>query len=415
MIERITVLGGSSVYTPELIQSLVSHNLNVKEVVLVGRSGPKLSIVARFCQRMVARTGFPLAIHHTTDLEAGIRGARYVVNAIRVGGMPARARDEKIPPQFGMLGDETLGAGGIANALRTLPVVFDIARIIESVNPQAILINLSNPLGIIIEALGRYTKVNAIGVCDLPALTVKRIAEVLRCPPGEIAVDYVGINHFGWVQDVKIDGRSYLTYLLDKLARSRQDGFDHELIGLFRMIPTRTAGLFYHQLEYLKKQHNHEPVRAEILHEAEQQILRSYQDEHLHEIPELVRERDAAWYEEGIVPLIEALESKSGRCMVLCVRNGETIRDFPEESSIEASVWVGRKEWCTKPIGSCPRFMRGLCIAVKESDRLIIEAVRHKSYECAMQALAIHPLVPSVRTAKKFLDYLAKEDGLELH
>ena len=255
MIERIAVLGGSSVYTPELVLSLVAHNLNVKEVVLVGRPGQKLPIVARFCQRLVDRTGFPVLIHHTTDLEAGVRGARYVINAIRVGGMLARARDEKVPPQFGMLGDETLGAGGFANAMRTLPVVFDIANTIESINPHATFINLTNPLGIVVEALGRYSKLNVIGACDLPSVTVKKIAEVLRCSPNEVTVDYVGLNHLGWIQDVKIDGRSYMTYLLDKLERSKEDGFDHALIELFRMIPTRTVGLFFHQTELLKKQH----------------------------------------------------------------------------------------------------------------------------------------------------------------
>ncbi len=415
MIERIAVLGGSSVYTPELVLSLVAHNLNVKEVVLVGRPGQKLPIVARFCQRLVDRTGFPVLIHHTTDLEAGVRGARYVINAIRVGGMLARARDEKVPPQFGMLGDETLGAGGFANAMRTLPVVFDIANTIESINPHATFINLTNPLGIVVEALGRYSKLNVIGACDLPSVTVKKIAEVLRCSPNEVTVDYVGLNHLGWIQDVKIDGRSYMTYLLDKLERSKEDGFDHALIELFRMIPTRTVGLFFHQTELLKKQHNHGPVRAEVLHEAEQQILKSYQDEHLCEIPELARERNAVWYEEIIVPLVEALESKTEHCMVLCMRNGETIRDLPEESSVEVPVWVSKKELRTKPIGNCPRFMKGLCMSVKESDRLTIEAVRHKSYECALQALAIHPLVPSLQAAKKFLEYLVREDGLELH
>lgn len=415
MIERIAVLGGSSVYTPELVLSLIAHNLNVKEVVLIGRSGHKLPIVARFCQRLVDRTGFPVSIHHTTDLEAGVRGARYVINAVRVGGMLARARDEKVPPQHGLLGDETLGAGGFANAMRTLPVVFDIASTIESVNPSATFINLTNPLGIIIEALGRYSKLNAIGVCDLPSVTVKRIAEVLRCSPTEVTVDYVGLNHFGWIQDVKLDGRSYMTYLLDKLDRSKEDGFDHALIELFRMIPTRTAGLFYHQTEHLKKQHNHDSSRAEVLHEAEQQILRLYQDEHLCEIPELARERNAIWYEEVIVPLIEALESKTEHCMVLCVRNGETIRDLPEDSSVEVPVWISKKELRAKPIGCCPRFMKGLCAAIKESDRLTIEAARHKSYECALQALVVHPLVPSLQSAKKFLEQLVREEGLELH
>lgn len=415
MIERIAVLGGSSVYTPELIQSIISHNVNVKEIVLIGRPGHKLPVVARFCQRLIERTGFPTVIHQTTDIEAGVRGARYILNGIRVGGMAARVRDEKVPPQFGMIGDETLGAGGFANAMRTLPVIFDMAATIESVNPGATIINLTNPLGVIIEALGRYSKLNVIGTCDLPSVTVKKIAEVLKCSPSELTADYIGLNHFGWIQDVKIDGRSYMTYLLERLERTKEDGFDHGLISLFRMIPTRTVGLFFYQTEQLKKQHNHEPVRAEVLQEAELQILKAYQDEHLFEIPELTRERNAIWYEETIVPLIEALESKTERSMILCVRNGDTIRDLADEASVEVPVSVGRRELRMKPIGSCPRFMRGICSAIKESDRLTIEAARHRSYECALQALAIHPLVPSLHSARKYLEHLMREEGIELH
>ncbi|MBM3290250.1 MAG: hypothetical protein FJY92_08880, partial [Candidatus Hydrogenedentes bacterium] len=406
---------GSSVYTPELVLSLISHNVNVKEIVLLGRAGNKLPIVAKFCQRLVDRSGFPTKVVPMTELGPAVAGARYVINHVRVGGMPARARDEKAPPRQGMIGDESLGAGGFANAMRTLPVVMEIAQTVEDVNPGTVFINLTNPMGVIVEALSKQTKLNVLGVCDQPGTTVKQIASVLRADPAQLQVDYIGLNHFGWIQDVKIDGRSHMTRLLERLDHESSDGFDYELIELFRMVPVRTVSLFFHQDEILKRQQACGRFRAEVLHEAEQQILRLYQENGLCEIPELTRARNAVWYEDTIVPLIQTLEDKKEQETILCVRNDGAIRDLADDCSVEVPVEVSRKGAKPRKVGSCPRALRGLFIALKESDRLTIEAVRHKSYECALQALTINPLVPSLDAAKKFLDRLIRDEHLELH
>ncbi len=415
MIERIAILGGSSVYIPEFVLSLVSHNVNVKEVVLIGREGPKLPLVAAFCQRLMDKSGFPGKVIGTTDVCEGVRDAKYVINHIRVGGMPARQRDEVLPPKFGMIGDETLGAGGCANALRTLPVVLQHAELIEQTNPGAIFINLTNPTGIVVEALSKYTRLNVIGVCDLPGTYVRRVSEILRVPPEELQVDYVGLNHLGWIQDVKLDGKSRMERVLDQLEHHKEDGFDHELVQLFRMIPTHTVGLFFHQDAILKKQLACARSRAEILHEAEQQILKLYDDVTLTEIPELTRARNAVWYEETIIPLLQTLEDKQDRESILCVRNEGALRDLPEDCSVEVPVRVGKQGLEPRRVGDCPRFLKGLFHSVKESDRLIVEAVKHRSYESALQALTINPLVPSLDAARAFLDRIIKEESIELH
>jgi alpha-galactosidase/6-phospho-beta-glucosidase family protein len=140
-----------------------------------------------------------------------------------------------------------------------------------------------------------------------------------------------------------------------------------------------------------------------------------YEDEHLCDVPDLMRERNAVWYEESIVPLIESLESRTERTMILCVRNGTSIRDLPEDSSVEVPALVCKKGVKPHAVGDCPRFLKGLFTSIKESDRLVIEAVRHKSYEYALQSLTINPLVPSLRAAKKFLDRVIKEESIELH
>ncbi len=415
MIERITILGGSSVYIPEFVLTAVSRNINVKEIVLFAQPGRKLDIVARFCQRLIDKSGFPCKVTPCSDLAQAVTGAKYIINHIRVGGMQARMRDEMLPRQYDMLGDETLGPGGFANAMRTLPVVFDFAQQIEEVNPRAILINLTNPMGVIVEGLLKYSNLQTIGVCDLPSTTIKRIAAVLQHEPENLRADYIGLYHFGWFQDIKIDNRSRMSQLLELLENRGEDDFDYALIELFRMIPTAATGLYFHRADLLRKQQACPRFRSEALYEAEKQILALYENEHLNEIPELTRQRNAVWYDDIILPLIQALENDHERELILCVRNDGNIRDLPEDASVELPAGVSRRGVRPRKAGSLPRFLRGIFVAAKESDRLTVEAVRHRSYEYALQALVINPFVPSIDGAKRYLERVMKEDKLELH
>jgi len=415
MIDRIAILGGSSVYIPEFIFSLTSNNVNVKEIVLLGRPGRKLELVADFCQRLIDRSGFPAKIVPSTEVREAVSGAKYVLNHVRAGGMKARMRDEMLPPKFGMIGDETLGAGGFANAMRTLPVVFEHAEAIEEVNPDATFINLTNPIGIIVEGLIKYTKLNAFGVCNLPGTYVRKVAKLLQQDPARIYVNYIGLNHLGWIQDVRVDNRSWMSHLLELLENHADEGFDYDLIELFRMIPTRNTGMYFHRHEIVKKQQAGCRFRAEILHEAEKQILKLYADRNLHEIPDLTRQRDTVWYTDTILPVIQALENKHQETIVLCVRNNGSIRDLHKDSSVEIPADVSKDGVAPRKVGSLPHFLKGLFHATKESDRLTVEAVKHRSYEYALQALAINPFVCSLDVAKKYLDRIKKEEKLELH
>jgi 6-phospho-beta-glucosidase len=415
MIERITILGGNSVYIPEFILSVIAHNLNVREIVLFARPGRKLDLVSAFCGRLVNRSGFPLTIRKSTDIAEAAADTKYVLNHIRVGGMQARMRDEMLPPKWDMIGDENLGAGGFANAMRTLPVVLGYAEQIREVNPDAVFINLTNPMGIVVEGMIRYSGLDTIGVCDLPGQYVRKLAGLLQVDAQQLKVDFVGLHRLGWIQDVRLDKRSRMSKVLELLENGHEDGFDHELIQLFRMIPTRITGAFFHRGEILKKQLSCSRFRSEVLHEAEQQILKLYENENLNEIPDLTRQRNALWYEESVIPLIEALESNRSVEQVLCVRNGGSIRDLPEDCSVEIPTGISRHGVKARKVGSLPGFLKGMFIAAKESDRLTVEAVKHKSREYALQALAINPFVPSFEVAKKFLDLVIKEEKLELH
>lgn len=415
MIERITILGGSSVYIPEFVQSIIYRNVNVKEIVLYGRKGRKLPIVADFCQRLFKRSGLPTTVIPSTNLEEAVTGATYVINHVRVGGMEARLRDETLPLKAGMIGDEALGAGGLACALRTLPVVLEFGRVLDKVNPGATVINLTNPQSAVVEALTRRTGLRVIGACNLPASYAPKVAELLRCPTDHVDINYIGMNHMGWIQDIKVNGASCMVQFLERLETSGENGFDKGLVELFRMVPTLRAGIYFHQDRVLKNQKGCARFRAQVLQEAEEEILRLYEDEHLVEIPELTRRRNAAWYDGTITPLLQALEDKKEHGHIVCIRNDGAVRDLPNDCSIEIPAKISAEGVRPLPVGSCPRFLKGLYCMLKESDRLILEAVRRKSYETALQAFAINPFVPSVEGARRFLDMLTQEEPLDLH
>ena len=415
MYDRLSILGGSSVYIPEMIHALMTHNMMPKEIVLFGHEGEKLDVVTAFCQRLVHKSGFPTEIIPSTDLEEAVTGAKYILNHIRVGGMSARVRDEKIPPSLGMIGDESLGSGGLSCALRTLPVIFDYISRIEKVNPKATFINLTNPMGIIVEAIIKQSTLKCVGICDLPGTYTKKVSTILDIPESDLFFDYIGLNHMGWIQNVRLGKKSIMYKVLEHLQSERPEDFDHELIDLFRMIPTRTVSRYFHSDRILKQQKNTSIFRGEELLQAEQQIIKLYQDIHLTEIPSLTRKRKTIWYEQTLLPLLQALEGKDKSSMILCVRNDGAIRDLPVDCSVELPVEINNGAFTPRHIGDSPHFLKGLFQTVKESERWIVEAVLHKSYEYALQAMTINPLVPSLETARTYLDKVIRNENLELN
>lgn len=415
MIDRITILGGSSVYIPEFIVSMLAHRILLKELVLLGKPGEKLDIVGKFCQRLINKNGYDTKVIPETDPAAAITGANYIINQVRVGGMKARIRDEKAPTQFDMIGSESIGAGGVINLLRTLPVVFDFAQVINEVNPKALVINLTNPVGAVVEALFRYTKLKVVGVSDLPSIYSRKIAGLLGRDPSEIQINYVGIFDLGWIQDVKVDGVSRMNQVLGHIESSEDDDFDHEVIRLFRMIPTRTLGMYFHRYELLKEQQSCSRFRSEILFDAEKRILKMYEKPALNSVPDLTRQRNAHWFDYTVIPLLQQFESQEPSTAILCVENNGAITDLPEGCSVEVPVCITAKGIKPRKVGMLPHFLKGMFCALKESDRLAIEAVRHNSYENALQALAVNPFVPSLKRARNFLDRAIRQEQFNLH
>lgn len=415
MIDRMTILGGSSVYIPEFVTTALAHNLLIRELVLLGKPGRKLDAVSAFCQRLIDKNGHATRIIAETDIETAVKDASYIINHVRVGGMKARIRDEMTPPQLGMIGSDCIGAGAVINALRTLPVVTEFARAIEAIAPAATFINLTNPVGIIVEALNRQTALKVMGVNDLPYTYTRKIAMLLGREPASIDLNYIGLHDLGWIQDVKTGRTSWMQKVLDLIANTEDEDFDRSLIDIFRLIPTRHAGLYFHRSEALKYQQSCARFRSQLLHDAEKRILRLYSNPALNAVPDLTRQRNPLWYAYTLIPLLQALETSKPASMVLCVQNQGAISDLPEKSSAEIPVTVNKKGYKVHKVGMLPRFLKGFFWAVKESDRLAIEASRHKSYDNALQALVVNPFVPSADKAREYLDRAIRQDKLELH
>ncbi len=415
MVDRITILGGSSVYIPEFVSKALAHNLVVDELVLLGKPGRKLDAVSDFCQRLVDKNGHATRIIAETNIENAVHNASYIINHVRIGGMKARIRDEMTPPQLDMIGSDCIGAGAVINALRTLPVVMGFARTIEAVNPNAVFINLTNPVGVIVEALTRSTSLNIVGVNDLPGVYRRKIGTLLGRSPADITINCLGLHDLGWIQDVKVGNTSQMRKVLDLITNTEDEDFDQLLINLFRLIPTRHAGLYFHRSEALKYQQSCARFRSQLLHDAEKRILRLYSNPALNAVPDLTRQRNPLWYEYTLIPLLQALENSKPFPMVLCVQNQGAISDLPEKSSVEIPVNVSKKGCTPGKVGMLPRFLKGFFCAVKESDRLVIEASSHKSYEHALQALVVNPFVPSADKAREYLDRAMRQDKLELH
>jgi 6-phospho-beta-glucosidase len=244
---------------------------------------------------------------------------------------------------------------------------------------------------------------------------MKKVSSVLGESPEKLYFDYIGVNHMGWIQDVRKGKASQMDRLFDRIEDHSQDGFDYALIELYRMVPTSTVGLFFHTDKILKEQKKLTKFRAEVLQEAEAQILKLYENKRLNQIPRSAWIRNTPWYEETITPLIRAMERKEPSTLVLCVRNQGAIRDLADTCSVEVPVDVSATTYRPHRVGSCPRFLRSLMHGLKESERCVIEAVRHKSYESALQAFVANPLVPSVDSGKAYLDRIIRDEALQLH
>lgn len=424
---KIVTIGGGSSYTPEFVEGLINRydELPVRELWLVDipAGKKKLEIVGSLARRMVSKAGVPMTIHLALDREEALENADFVTTQMRVGQLKARIQDERLPIKYGMIGQETNGAGGLFKGLRTIPVLLEIAEDMQRLCPDAWLINFTNPAGMVTEALLRYSKHSkVVGVCNLPINTKMTIARLLGVEVASVDIRFAGLNHMVYGLDVTVDGVSVLGKVLELMGDEDKQlsmkniaplPWDPDFLKALGVIPCPYHRYFYKTSEILEKQLEEfktGTTRAEVVQRLEDELFELYKNEDLDVKPPQLQERGGAYYSDAACNVISSIFNDKGDVQTLNVRNDGSITGIPDESAVEVNCVVTKEG--PKPIHICelPVAVSGLVQQIKSFERIAAEAAVSGSYEKALLAMTINPLVTSDSRAKPLLDEL-----LEVH
>lgn len=417
----LAVLGGSSVSTPALINALLQWT-SARDarpelhVVLLGRSQHKLERVMAICKQLAQGASPALHIEATTDWYVGLSGADYILNQMRVGGLDARAHDELFPQSFGIPGEETIGPGGFANALRTIPVVLDALRIVSQVAPNSIILNLTNPAGMVQYAALRSTNAHMISVCDSPITLGNSLLDLLKMPSQQTEIGYLGLNHLGWVISLRHAGQDLLDNALERIESLSSLGIDAAYIRASRAIPLPYVRYYLHPDRILTQQQGKIP-RARQLQTLEQKLLEEYERfaaHHHSEVPLSFEQRGAVWYKAIVVPVLDALVNNRRSTWIVNVRNGQTISWLPPETIIEIPATIDQHGAHPLPVEAklLSSELRALLVAQATYESLAIAAIVERDREKALRSLVAHPLVRSLDCAEDVLTAVWPTGGI---
>ncbi|MFI7014563.1 6-phospho-beta-glucosidase [Streptomyces sp. NPDC050164] len=440
---KLTILGGGGFRVPLVYGALLQDHAEgrVTHVVLHDLDSARLSAVTRVLAEQAAGVPDAPEVTATTDLDEALRGADFVFSAIRVGGLEGRANDERVALAEGVLGQETVGAGGIAYGLRTVPVAVDIARRVARLAPDAWVINFTNPAGLVTEAMSRRLGDRVIGICDSPVGLGRRIARVLGANPKEAWIDYVGLNHLGWVRGLRVAGRDELPRLLadPDLLGSFEEGklFGVDWLRSLGAIPNEYLHYYYFNREAVRAYQQAEKTRGAFLHEQQARFYAemSNPDAPAWKVWDQTRaEREATYmaenresagagerdeddlsggYEKVALALMRAIARDERTTLILNVRNQRTLSVLDTDAVIEVPCLVDANGAHPVTVDPLPGHATGLVCAVKAVEREVLAAADSGSRTTAVKAFALHPLVDSVNVARRLVDgYTAVHPGL---
>ncbi len=419
---KVAVIGGGSSYTPEIVEGFIQRyaELPVRELWLVdieeGRH--KLEIVGELAKRMVVKSGLPIEVHLTLDRRRALEGADFVSTQMRVGLLEARKWDEHIPNLHGVIGQETTGPGGMMKALRTIPVLLGIGRDMEELCPDAWLLNFTNPAGMVTEAIQRYSKIKSIGLCNAPIGLQKQLIRKYGAAASDIRTEFVGLNHLHWVTRIEVAGEDKLMEMLDnREAYSAKNvpamEWDPDFLMGLGGLPSYYLKYYYMTDEMLADQLaslQKDGTRAEVVKRVEDELFELYRDPELQEKPKQLEQRGGAYYSEAAVNLMVSLYADRGDVQTLNVANGGVLDFLPDDACIEVNCEVTAHGPRALPVTRVPEQVKGLIHEVKSYERLTIEAAVTGDRSVALQAMASHPLVPSVRVAKVLLHEMLEKN-----
>jgi 6-phospho-beta-glucosidase len=394
---KLAVVGGGSTYTPELVAGLARERerLDLRELVLHDIDPERREVVGGLAERMLRATGYDGKLDVTDDLDAAVEGASFVLIQLRVGGQEARLSDETVPLACGCIGQETTGAGGLGKALRTVPVVLQIAeRVRELAAPEAWIVDFTNPVGIVVRGLLDAGH-RAVGLCNVAIGFQRAIAPLLGVEPERVLIDQVGLNHLTWVRAVRLDGKDVLPELLAEHGDDLAIDFSRELLERLGAIPSYYLRYFYLHDEILERQHTEKPRAAEV-QEIERELLELYRDPALTTKPKLLEQRGGAYYSDAATQLVASLATGEGDVQVVDVRNNGTLEGLADDDVVELPARI--QSAGPEPIPQQPLApeMLGLVQHVAAYERLAAQAATTGDRDLVYKALLAHPLIGQV-------------------
>jgi 6-phospho-beta-glucosidase len=411
---KVAVIGGGSTYTPELTDGVarLTGGLDVTELTLVDPDSGRLDVVGPVCARIMHALGHPGKVRWTTDLDDGLDGAGAVLLQLRVGGQAARHRDESWPVEYGCVGQETTGAGGLAKALRTVPVVIDIAeRARQRAAPDAWIIDFTNPVGIVTRALLDAGH-RAVGLCNVAIGFQRQVAALLEVPPGQVSLDHVGLNHLTWERAVLVDGTDRLPGLLAAHAEeiAAHTALPAAVTRQLGAVPSYYLHYFYEHDAVVAEERTR-PTRAQEVARLERELLAMYADPALDHKPALLGERGGAYYSEAAVDLLSSLVGDERDTQVVNLRNDGTLPFLPDEAVIEVPAVIGSDGPRARPVAPVTPHMRGLIGHVSGYEELAVDAALRGGRDRVAAALLAHPLVGQFGLAGQLADRLIAENA----
>jgi 6-phospho-beta-glucosidase len=412
-IEKVAIIGGGSSYTPELIDGFIQHEheLKVGEIALFDIDEERLEIVGGMVQRQVRYAELDTQVSLNRYRPQAIEGADFVISQMRVGKMPARILDEKLPLKYDIVGQETTGPGGTLKAWRTIPVALEIAREMERYAPDAWYLNFTNPSGIITEAILKNTNLKVVGLCNNPINIQRLIANMFEIRDEQIFLEWVGLNHVNWVRRVYRKGEDITQQVIQALAKSGDElPFDPELVDVLGVIPTYYLQYYYDHPKKLAAVKAENKSRGEVVLEVEKALFEKYKDPNQVVKPPELSQRGGALYSEAAMRLMISLRLDRRDIQILVTRNNGAITDLPEDASVEVPCVVGAHGVTALNMGRLPATIQTLCQQAKAWESWTVEAGVTGSRQAALMAMLINPLVPSFEVARALLD-----DMLEAH
>jgi 6-phospho-beta-glucosidase len=406
---KIAIVGAASTYTPELIDGFarMRDSLPIDELWLVDPNIERLALVAGMAERMLARAEYPGKLRATSDLATAVSGADAVLIQLRIGGQAARHQDETWPHDVHCIGQETTGPGGFAKALRTVPVVLDIAETVRRLAaPDAWIIDFTNPVGIVTRALLQEGH-RAIGLCNVAIGFQRRLAERFGVTPDEVALGHAGLNHLTWIRSVTVNGEDRMGELLAAASAELAEEVEmpEAILRDLRAIPSYYLRYFYEHDAVLEEQLSG-PSRAQAVMAVEDELLALYADPSVDTKPDALMRRGGAFYSEAAIELLAAVFSDTGSVRVVNARNDGTLPFLPDDHVIEVPAHVSAAGVAPLAVATLAPDIAGLVSAVAGYERLALDAAVHGGRDRVVRALRAHPLVLQHDRAERLTDLL---------